>query len=165
MTLRKASIALGTAIAEGFNALTLLLILRGRVGGLDGRRLAVAAIKISIAAAIMETASMVRSAAVGERPRTSSTTSRTAAITAISPSSNNTSTRSALLRREPPTPRSFRRAAATSPRPAHRGTGGQIHSSCEVRGQGEPRPYEELTPLRPACQPASRSVRALLARL
>ncbi len=46
-------LALGTAIAAGFNALTLLLILRGRVGGLDGRRLAVAAIKISIAAAIM----------------------------------------------------------------------------------------------------------------
>ena len=46
-------LALGTAIAAGFNALTLLLLLRGRVGGLDGRRLAVAAIKISIAAAIM----------------------------------------------------------------------------------------------------------------
>jgi putative peptidoglycan lipid II flippase len=43
-------LALGTAIAAGFNALTLLLLLRGRVGGLDGRRLAVAAIKISIAA-------------------------------------------------------------------------------------------------------------------
>ena len=46
-------LALGTAIAAGFNALTLLLLLRGRVGGLDGRRLAIAAIKISIAAAIM----------------------------------------------------------------------------------------------------------------
>ena len=44
---------LGTAIAAGFNALTLLVLLRGRVGGLDGRRLAVASIKISIAAAIM----------------------------------------------------------------------------------------------------------------
>jgi putative peptidoglycan lipid II flippase len=46
-------LALGTAIAAGFNALTLLVLLRGRLGGLDGRRLAVAAIKISIAAAVM----------------------------------------------------------------------------------------------------------------
>jgi putative peptidoglycan lipid II flippase len=46
-------LALGTAIAAGFNALTLLLLLRGRVGGLDGRRLATASVKISIAAAIM----------------------------------------------------------------------------------------------------------------
>ena len=46
-------LALGTAIAAGFNALTLLLILRGRVGGLEGRRLAVASVKIAIAAAIM----------------------------------------------------------------------------------------------------------------
>ena len=46
-------LALGTAIAAAFNALTLLVLLRGRVGGLDGRRLAVASIKISIAAAIM----------------------------------------------------------------------------------------------------------------
>jgi putative peptidoglycan lipid II flippase len=46
-------LALGTAIAAGFNALTLLLLLRGRVGGLDGRRLAVASVKISIAAAVM----------------------------------------------------------------------------------------------------------------
>jgi putative peptidoglycan lipid II flippase len=46
-------LALGTAIAAAFNALTLLVLLRGRVGGLDGRRLAVASIKITIAAAIM----------------------------------------------------------------------------------------------------------------
>lgn len=46
-------LALGTAIAAGFNAVTLLLLLRGRLGGIDGRRLASALIKISIAAAVM----------------------------------------------------------------------------------------------------------------
>jgi putative peptidoglycan lipid II flippase len=46
-------LALGTAIAAGFNALALLLLLQRRIGGLDGRRLATAAIKISIAAAVM----------------------------------------------------------------------------------------------------------------
>jgi putative peptidoglycan lipid II flippase len=46
-------LALGTAIAAGFNAVTLLLLLRGRLGGIDGRRLSQALIKISIAAAVM----------------------------------------------------------------------------------------------------------------
>lgn len=46
-------LALGTAIAAGFNAFTLLMLLRRRLGGLDGTRLAVASIKIAIAAALM----------------------------------------------------------------------------------------------------------------
>jgi len=46
-------LALGTAIAAVFNALMLVVLLRRRIGGLDGRRLATASIKISIAAAIM----------------------------------------------------------------------------------------------------------------
>ena len=46
-------LALGTAIAAVFNALTLVLLLRRRIGGLDGRRLATASVKISIAAAAM----------------------------------------------------------------------------------------------------------------
>ena len=46
-------LALGTAIAAMFNAVTLLILLRARLGGLDGRRLAVTLIKICIAAAVM----------------------------------------------------------------------------------------------------------------
>jgi putative peptidoglycan lipid II flippase len=46
-------LALGTAIAAMFNAVTLLILLRARLGGLDGRRLAGTLIKICIAAAVM----------------------------------------------------------------------------------------------------------------
>ena len=46
-------LALGTAIAALFNATALLWLLRGRVGGLDGRRLAVALAKITAAALVM----------------------------------------------------------------------------------------------------------------
>jgi putative peptidoglycan lipid II flippase len=46
-------LALGTAIAALFNAGTLLLLLRGRVHGLDGRRLALATAKIAVASAVM----------------------------------------------------------------------------------------------------------------
>jgi putative peptidoglycan lipid II flippase len=46
-------LALGTAIAAGFNALTLLWLLRRRLGGLDGRSLATATLKITIASALM----------------------------------------------------------------------------------------------------------------
>jgi putative peptidoglycan lipid II flippase len=46
-------LALGTAIAALFNALTLLSLLRGRLHGIDGGRIAGAFLKISGAAAIM----------------------------------------------------------------------------------------------------------------
>jgi putative peptidoglycan lipid II flippase len=46
-------LALGTAIAALFNALTLLWLLRGRLQGIDGRRITVAFIKISGAAVVM----------------------------------------------------------------------------------------------------------------
>jgi putative peptidoglycan lipid II flippase len=46
-------LALGTAIAAGFNALTLLWLLRRRLGGLDGRSVATATLKITIASALM----------------------------------------------------------------------------------------------------------------
>jgi putative peptidoglycan lipid II flippase len=46
-------LAVGTAIAAIFNAGMLLMLLRKRLGGLEGRRLAVAFLKISIAALIM----------------------------------------------------------------------------------------------------------------
>ena len=46
-------LALGTAIAALFNAAVLLWLLRGRLGGLDGRRLFVAVAKIIPAAAVM----------------------------------------------------------------------------------------------------------------
>jgi putative peptidoglycan lipid II flippase len=46
-------LALGTAIAAAFNAVALLWLLRRRLGGLDGRALAVAVLKISVASAIM----------------------------------------------------------------------------------------------------------------
>ena len=46
-------LALGTAISAGFNAITLLLLLRRRLGGIDGLRLTTALIRISSAAAVM----------------------------------------------------------------------------------------------------------------
>jgi putative peptidoglycan lipid II flippase len=46
-------LALGTAIAAVFNAATLLWLLRVRIGGLDGGRLAIALAKIAIASAVM----------------------------------------------------------------------------------------------------------------
>jgi putative peptidoglycan lipid II flippase len=49
-------LALGTAIAAIFNAGALLLLLRGRIGGLEGRRLAVSFLKILVASILMGTA-------------------------------------------------------------------------------------------------------------
>jgi putative peptidoglycan lipid II flippase len=49
-------LALGTAIAALFNAVTLLWLLRARLDGIDGRRVAVAFGKITAAAAIMAVA-------------------------------------------------------------------------------------------------------------
>lgn len=46
-------LALGTAIAAIFNAGTLLILLRGRIGGLEGRRIAVSLAKITIASILM----------------------------------------------------------------------------------------------------------------
>ena len=46
-------LALGTAVAALLNAGVLLVLLRARLGGLDGRRLLVAAIKISLASIAM----------------------------------------------------------------------------------------------------------------
>ena len=46
-------LALGTAIAAVFNAVVLLWLLRRRLGGLDGRSLAIVAVKIAIASAAM----------------------------------------------------------------------------------------------------------------
>jgi putative peptidoglycan lipid II flippase len=46
-------LALGTAIAAVFNAATLLWLLRVRIGGLDGGRLAITLAKIAIASAVM----------------------------------------------------------------------------------------------------------------
>ena len=46
-------LALGTAISAIFNAAVLLWLLRRRLGGLDGRALAVALVKITIASALM----------------------------------------------------------------------------------------------------------------
>jgi putative peptidoglycan lipid II flippase len=57
-------LALGTAIAAGFNAVTLLFLLRRRLGGIDGRRLSSALIKISIAAAVMGVVTMLASHAL-----------------------------------------------------------------------------------------------------
>ena len=50
-------LALGTAIAAIFNAGALLVLLRGRIGGLEGRRIAVSLAKISIASLLMGAAS------------------------------------------------------------------------------------------------------------
>jgi putative peptidoglycan lipid II flippase len=46
-------LALGTAIAALFNATALLVLLRARLGGIEGGRLAVSLLKISVAAAVM----------------------------------------------------------------------------------------------------------------
>jgi putative peptidoglycan lipid II flippase len=46
-------LALGTAIAALFNAIVLLWLLRGRLGGLDSRRLVIALAKITGASAVM----------------------------------------------------------------------------------------------------------------
>ena len=46
-------LAMGTAISAGFNAVTLLMLLRTRLGGIDGNRLVQALVKITIAAAVM----------------------------------------------------------------------------------------------------------------
>jgi len=46
-------LALGTALAAIFNAATLLWLLRGKLGGLDGRELATVTLKVAIASAIM----------------------------------------------------------------------------------------------------------------
>ena len=46
-------LALGPALAAMFNAGVLLWLLRGRLGGLDGRRVAVALLKVLIASAVM----------------------------------------------------------------------------------------------------------------
>jgi putative peptidoglycan lipid II flippase len=46
-------LALGTALAALFNAGTLLRLLRGRVGGIEGRRVAIAFLKIGVAAVLM----------------------------------------------------------------------------------------------------------------
>ena len=46
-------LALGTAIAALINAVALLWLLRGRIGGIDGRRVAVSMIKIAVASAVM----------------------------------------------------------------------------------------------------------------
>ena len=52
-------LALGTALAALFNAGVLLWFLRGRLGGLDGRRVAVALLKVLIASAVMGLAALV----------------------------------------------------------------------------------------------------------
>ncbi len=46
-------LALGTALAAMFNAVALLWLLRGRLGGLEGRRIATSLLKISIASIVM----------------------------------------------------------------------------------------------------------------
>ena len=46
-------LALGTALAAMFNAVVLLWLLRGRLGGLDGRRVGVALLKVTAASAVM----------------------------------------------------------------------------------------------------------------
>jgi putative peptidoglycan lipid II flippase len=49
-------LALGTALAALFNATLLLYLLRRRLGGLDGRHVAVAALKIGVASTLMAVA-------------------------------------------------------------------------------------------------------------
>ena len=51
-------LALGTSIAALANALALLILLRGRLGGLDMRRVAVAGVKITLAAGLMGTVAL-----------------------------------------------------------------------------------------------------------
>jgi putative peptidoglycan lipid II flippase len=52
-------LALGTALAAMFNAGMLLWLLRRRLGGLDGRRVSVALIKITVASAVMGAAAQM----------------------------------------------------------------------------------------------------------
>jgi putative peptidoglycan lipid II flippase len=52
-------LALGTALAAMFNAGMLLWLLRRRLGGLDGRRVSVALIKITVASAAMGAAAQL----------------------------------------------------------------------------------------------------------
>ncbi|HJR58839.1 MAG TPA: murein biosynthesis integral membrane protein MurJ [Vicinamibacterales bacterium] len=59
-------LALGTAIAAIFNAVVLLWLLRGRVGGLEGRRVAVAMAKITLAAMAMGAAAHFTAAGLTE---------------------------------------------------------------------------------------------------
>jgi putative peptidoglycan lipid II flippase len=54
-------LALGTALAALFNAGTLLWLLRGRLGGLDGRPVAIAAVKITGASILMAVAARLTS--------------------------------------------------------------------------------------------------------
>jgi putative peptidoglycan lipid II flippase len=51
-------LALGTAMSALLNAGTLLVLLRGRIGGIDGRRVAIALAKISVASAVMAAAAI-----------------------------------------------------------------------------------------------------------
>jgi putative peptidoglycan lipid II flippase len=46
-------LALGTALASLFNAITLMVILRGRLHGLEGRRIAYALLKVTTASVCM----------------------------------------------------------------------------------------------------------------
>jgi putative peptidoglycan lipid II flippase len=46
-------LALGTAIAANVNAILLLVLLSRRIGGLDGRRIGISLLKISLASAVM----------------------------------------------------------------------------------------------------------------
>jgi putative peptidoglycan lipid II flippase len=54
-----AGLALGTALAAIFNAAVLLWLLRRRLGGLDGRPVAIAALKITVASILMAIAARV----------------------------------------------------------------------------------------------------------
>jgi len=54
-------LALGTAIAALFNAIALLVLLGRRIGGLDGTRVTIAMIKITIASAVMGAAALLTS--------------------------------------------------------------------------------------------------------
>jgi putative peptidoglycan lipid II flippase len=54
-------LALGTALAAMFNAGMLLWLLRRRLGGLEGRRVAIALIKITVASAAMGAAALITS--------------------------------------------------------------------------------------------------------
>jgi putative peptidoglycan lipid II flippase len=60
-------LALGTALAALFNAVMLMWLLGRRIGGLDGRRLTIAAIKITLASAAMGAAAVISSRWLGER--------------------------------------------------------------------------------------------------
>jgi len=58
-------LALGTALAAMFNAGTLLWLLRRRLGGLEGRRVSVALIKITVASIAMGAAAQMTARGVG----------------------------------------------------------------------------------------------------